>query len=334
MNAQARQIWDMVHYSRARGYRLRLGEVTASELNFFALRDYWTKGVYVVTNEPDEARTGADWEWLIGHGDKWLQIRVQAKILSSRGSFEHLGHPNRTGDQMQRLLNPDPGDTVCRYLPLYIFYAASPPAGVAVEKHAGCSAQIARRVQETFKPGYAKRATLAAAAHLPGSVPWANVFDGLVSRLRRGESLASVVDSLANRRVSAEAASIDNFWLVDESAEICHREIPEYVKAIVGRDGDEFDGSLVGRLNVNVRGRPNKGDDVPDLYDDGAASGRPEVAAQYGAEKRVQAFADDHSVHLPSRSISLDRSESDASALPNVVSVIDIDRLNPAALSG
>lgn len=50
MQAQAEEVWEMVHYSRARGYRLRLGEVTATEYSFFRLREYWTKRVYVVTS--------------------------------------------------------------------------------------------------------------------------------------------------------------------------------------------------------------------------------------------------------------------------------------------
>lgn len=124
MTTQAEDIWNMVHHSRARGYRLRLGEVTATEHSFFRLREFWTKRVYIVTNEPDELATGADWEWLIGHGEHWIQIRVQAKILNRSGRFAELGHPHSTGQQLDRLINPDPADVLCRWLPLYVFYAA------------------------------------------------------------------------------------------------------------------------------------------------------------------------------------------------------------------
>ena len=49
MDDQATDVWDMVEYSRSSGYRLRLGEVTLTELNFYRLRDYWTKGVYILS---------------------------------------------------------------------------------------------------------------------------------------------------------------------------------------------------------------------------------------------------------------------------------------------
>ena len=45
MDAQAEDIWDMVHHSRSRGYRLRMGELTATEHSFFRLREFWTKRV-------------------------------------------------------------------------------------------------------------------------------------------------------------------------------------------------------------------------------------------------------------------------------------------------
>lgn len=130
MNDQAVEIWNMVKYSRASGYRLRLGEVTATELNFYRLREFWTKGVYINTNEPDEASTGADWEWIIGHGQKWVQIRVQAKIINRSGSFAELSHGPRgaRGLQMERLIDPPAEDVACRWMPLYVFYTATPPS--------------------------------------------------------------------------------------------------------------------------------------------------------------------------------------------------------------
>lgn len=116
----------MVSYSRTPGHRLRLGEVTVTEMNLYLLRNFWTKGVYIDTNEPVEKTTGADWEWLIGHGNKWVQIRVQAKIVNRQGDFAGLGHPNGTQQQMDRLIAPVGGTVTCRWMPLYVFYTSQP----------------------------------------------------------------------------------------------------------------------------------------------------------------------------------------------------------------
>lgn len=320
MAAQAEDIWDMVHHSRASGYRLRLGEVTATELNFFRLREFWTKRVYIVTNEPDELATGADWEWLIGHGETWIQVRVQAKILNASGRFAELGHPHSTGQQVDRLVNPDPADVTCRWLPLYVFYVAEPMAGVAVPRNAGCSVQLATRVRETYGKPPASRATLLSAAHLHGSVPWASVFDGLVSQLRAGRTLAQVVASLAHRPLPATVDRIDDLWDTDIADGTCDKELPSYIRQIVRRDDDDFDRSRLVRLEVDTAARTqdNRADPSP-------------VA---GVERQQLAILrrydeGDSSALLPSRSVVLEPSDSPRSraSLPSFVSVIDIDRI-------
>lgn len=335
MTAHASEIWDMVLHSRHKGYRLRLGEVTATEYSFFKLREFWTKSAYIVTNEPDEATTGADWEWLIGHDDKWIQIRVQAKILDKSGSFKELGHPHRTGLQMDRLLNPAPTDVACRYMPLYTFYAASPPApNNVVAAQNGCSVQLADRVRDTYKPARATRATLTSAAHLYGSAPWAEVFDGLVARLQGGESLATVVDSLANSRMPTAPAAIGDFWDPQKSGGVCQRGLPAYLKAIVERDNDEFDSSQLARLNVEVR-RPTEPSDETSVSSDGEqARDRLEEALESDNVTPTRHIDQAPDEHLPSRSIVLDRIDRTPVALPRLVSVIDIGQLDVEARRG
>ncbi|WP_147305451.1 DUF6615 family protein [Subtercola boreus] len=264
MDTQAEEIWDMVHHSRTEGYRLRLGEVTATELNFFRLRDFWTKRVYVVTNEPDETVTGADWEWLIGHGDSWIQIRVQAKIMNRSGRFAELGHPHSTGQQMERLVNPNIEDVTCRWMPLYVFYTAEPGAGTVVPRKAGCSAQLASKVRTTYGKPPANRARLTSAAHLPESIPWSSVFDGLVTQLQSGRSLAEIIEKLALRPMPADAAYIGDFWDMSKTAGTCDRALPTYVREIVRRENDEFDEAPLTRLEVTATTshgseRPDKG---------------------------------------------------------------------------
>ncbi|GAA1440715.1 DUF6615 family protein [Leifsonia poae] len=320
MTTQAEDVWDMVHHSRTLGYRLRLGEVTATEHSFFRLREFWTKRVYIVTNEPDELATGADWEWLIGHQDDWVQIRVQAKILNRNGRFAELGHPHSTGQQLERLINPDPADVLCRWLPLYVFYAAEPAAGIAVARNAGCSAQLATHVRDRYGKPPAGRATLKADAHLPGSIPWASVFDGLVSQLRAGKSLAEIVAALANRPLPAVINRIDDFWDVNISDGTCDRGLPSYVRQIVRREGDDFDDAPVARLEVNTTARGR----------DRAPNDR--VTRPVGNEMRLaRSFDEDDSyAPLPSRSVVLEPSDHDRAqiSLPSFVSVIDIDRVD------
>jgi len=320
MTAQAEDVWKMVHHSRTLGYRLRLGEVTATEHSFFRLREFWTKRVYIVTNEPDELATGADWEWLIGHGEHWIQIRVQAKILNRSGRFAELGHPRSTRQQLDRLINPDPADVLCRWLPLYVFYSAEPVAGVAVPRDAGCSAQLASRVRDVYGKPPAGRATLKADAHLPGSIPWASIFDGLVSQLHSGKSLAEIVAVLANRPLPATVSRIEDFWDVNVSNGTCDRELPSYVHQIVRRDNDDFDDARVARLEVDTSARSH--DRSPGLPSTSSA----DVEIRYAR----RSDEDDSSALLPSRSVVLERSDRDRAhtSLPSFVSVIDIDRVD------
>ncbi|MCH6230162.1 hypothetical protein MK786_05365 [Microbacterium sp. CFH 31415] len=324
MAAQAEDVWEMVHHSRALGYRLRLGEVTATEHSFFRLREFWTKRVYIVTNEPDELATGADWEWLIGHGNNWIQIRVQAKILNRNGRFAELGHPHSTGQQLDRLVNPDPADVLCRWLPLYVFYSAEPSAGIAVPRNAGCSAQLASRVRETYGKPPAGRATLKGSTHLRGSIPWASVFDGLVSQLRSGRSLAEIVAALANRPLPAQIDHIDEFWDLNIADGTCNRELPSYVRQIVRRDDDDFDLAPLARLEVNTAARGR----------DRVRSVAPITDLERLEAMLVRRFGDDDSsALLPSRSVVLEPSDHDRdqASLPSFVSVIDIDRVGSSS---
>lgn len=330
MNNQAADTWDMVQHSRSKGYRLRLGEVTATEHNFFRLRDYWTKRVYIVTNEPDESATGADWEWLIGRGDSWIQIRVQAKILNRHGGFSELGHPGSTGLQMDRLINPPPDEVTCRWLPLYVFYAADPVAGHPVPNNAGCSAQLATHVRDTYNKPPKTRATLTSKAHLPGSIPWAGIFDGLVEHLKSGLSLSDIVTNLAGLRMPSNPNHISDLWDMNISAGTCDRNLPTYVERIVGRENDDFDSAPLARLDVEASPRPGiAGPVVRPVADDQVRRGAG-VFDEIRMPARLRRRDDeDSSSLLPARSLVLDsvQTEPERLSLPSFVSVIDIDRL-------
>lgn len=333
MDDQAVDVWNMVEYSRDSGYRLRLGEVTATELNFYRLRRFWTKGVYLRTNEPDEYSTGADWEWLIGHGNEWLQIRVQAKVVNKAGSFSELGHgpAGARGQQMDRLIDQPDEDVLCRWMPLYVFYTATPPSGRVgqelgpIDARTGCSAKLARRVRDVYGR-HRGRATLTAKAHLPDSVPWSDVFTGLVTRLQSGQTMSRIVSSLASQALPDDVRTVHDFWNPTVTSGRCAGGLPDYVREIIERRDDEFDDAPLAELRIEVP-QPIVGD-APSVradarMDDGHADRSWPKSVGY------RDFAE-----IPSRKILLDRPPGQAkgTSLPNFVSVIDIDHL-PALLA-
>ncbi|WP_433674502.1 DUF6615 family protein [Microbacterium gorillae] len=336
MDRQAEDVWEMVQYSRDQGYRLRLGEVTTTELNFFRLRDFWSQRVYIDINEPEENATGADWEWVIGHDDKWLQIRVQAKMMNASGSFDQLGHPRSSGDQMRKLLNP-PSDTVsCRWMPLYVFYAAEPAAKVAsLLRHEGCSAQLARVVSENYNRGRPPRKNARkraidhlhvpkSAPHVPTSIPWSGIFDGLITRLE-SESLVDIVDSLANRRFPANASRIDDFWDVRIDDGLCGGELPGYLQKIVdARNDRDFASSQLATLGISVS--PQRGSITAEAKlraDRDLLENRPsrEMVENWTIGTTDEAEA------APIPRITMELGEASAMALPSFVSIIDVNRL-------
>ena len=325
MDDQATDVWDMVEYSRSSGYRLRLGEVTLTELNFYRLRDYWTKGVYIRTNEPHEPTTGADWEWIIGHGDQWVQIRVQAKIINRAGSFSHLSHgpSGALRQQMDRLIDPPPADVACRWVPLYVFYTATPPAPAigARDRRAGCSAHLARHVRQNYGPHRGGRARLSAKQHLPNSIRWSSIFDGLTGRLSAGESLATIINTLADQSLPTTVASIGDFWDPAKTAGTCQGGLPQYIRAIVEDRDDDFDDARLATLDVEVPGAQGE---LP------AAEVRtePDILTRVTRVARDQQRGDDEAfARLTSRRLVLDSPRGESAPLPNFVSVIDIDKL-------
>jgi hypothetical protein len=328
MDEQATDVWDMVRYSRSPGYRLRLGEVTTTELNFFRLREFWTKRVYIVTDEPDETTTGADWEWIIGHGDQWIQIRVQAKIINANGSFAELGHPRATGEQMRRLLDPARESVACRWLPLYVFYASENVAKTPVGRDAGCSAQLAWVVKENYGKPPRRAGRLRALDHLPaqstlpGAIPWSHIFNGLVNRLQAGESLDAIVGSLANASLPPVVKNIGDFWDPRVTAGLCVAELPAYIRAIVTRDDDDFDDAPLTELRVATPASRR----AEARRASREAEGEPRVRHEVREENR-----EDSPVPLPSRTLLIDRDDTRESvaSLPSFVSVLDIDRLPP-----
>lgn len=335
MDRQSDKVRSMVEYSRTSGSRLRLGEVTVTELNFYELRNSFTKNVHLYTNEPDETTTGADWEWLIGYDKKWISLRVQAKILGRgerRCSFTELGHPRNTGAQIRTLVNPPAAYVTCRWMPLYVFYTSSPPlppSGTATTH--GCSVQSAVTVEKIFNPTRHNKARhdLKASTYLNGAQPWRNVFDGLIQRLDAGESMHSIVDSLANESLPATTTSLADFWNPTITAGSCSKNLPSYIHEITRKDNDEFTASKDVILRIKT-GESNSGEKAEEVspIDRLGPTDRLEKNQLLEIET-ISTFPS-----LPVREIRIDAPpgsnefEGAGDSLPAICSVIDLNELS------
>lgn len=249
MDDAAKDAWNMVSYSRQHRSPspLRLGEVTLTELNFYRLRNFWTKQVFLLTHEPAEARTGADWEWVIGHDDKWIAIRVQAKILGTGKKVEKFSHlPHKIGRsgirQIDLLTNPSPGTTTCRWIPIYVFYASAPPLTCfplvpCGDARNGCSAVHARVVRRILD-NWSNKTN--AYPYLLFADRWSSIFDPLVSRLKANQSLASIVDKLHNKPLPRNSLNIADFWDTSQIGGTCSNPLPDYLSTIIESRNDDF----------------------------------------------------------------------------------------------
>lgn len=269
MDETAKQVWDMVSYSRQlhSPAPLRLGEVTLTELIFYRLRNFWTKQVFLRTHEPEEAKTGADWEWVIGHDDKWIAIRIQAKILGTgadAGKFPHLPYKVKSSGirQIDLLTDPAPGTTPCRWMPLYVFYASSPPltnfprTSQDAARY-GCSTAHARAIRQildnnTTIKGNRTFTDTRAGLYLGGVERWSSIFDPLVSQLKANQSLESIVNKLHNRALPQSSLRMEDFWDARQTAGTCSNPLPHYLNTIIDPRHDNFTAADIASLVIKT----------------------------------------------------------------------------------
>ena len=344
MDSYAGQVWSMVKYSRDQGYRLSLGETTLTDLGFYHLRKYYTKTVYIRTEQPNETRTGADWEWLIGHGNEWVQIRAQAKVIDKRGSFRQLGHAvksvqsSRPVMQIDTLISPPSDSVVQHWMPLYVFYASTPPAKTpALALDEGCSARLAHFTRDTLRSN-ARTLTLTSRKHLQGVIAWSQIFSGLVERLNAGETLDAIISSLATSSFHLGAhTTIHDFWRAGSSSSTAatHAQShptkgnsapPEYISRILDSTKDDFHEARAAILNVNYESRPEQPVSTDEL---GYQTFQESVPSVGPIKPSTPSWGELSPLHppLPTRSLDLPTPPDMSNPLPKVVAMLDIDRL-------
>lgn len=122
LNALARETWAHIDH----GYRLGYGlpdERAFTDHHLIELTRHHPAEVRVAKiNQNREAETGADFEWWLGQGERYLPMRVQAKKLDlASSSYAQIAHTSgRDRDsQIDRLIKTSREDG---FLPIYCFF--------------------------------------------------------------------------------------------------------------------------------------------------------------------------------------------------------------------
>lgn len=102
--SMARKIWNELGAARALG--ISRGEETVTD-NFLldVQAAHPTEVATFQFNKPEEAITGADWEWWLTDGRRWAGLLIQAKILKARANlYSSIKHKVRGRPQIDILL--------------------------------------------------------------------------------------------------------------------------------------------------------------------------------------------------------------------------------------
>ena len=97
-----------------------LGEETITDINLLEIRLAKHPEIQVVKfNKRDEGINGADWEWwLTGKSNKWLGLRIQAKIINMKtDSYDQLHYKEQTDNLIKSSMENKPN-----LIPLYCLY--------------------------------------------------------------------------------------------------------------------------------------------------------------------------------------------------------------------
>lgn len=99
---------------------LSLGEETITDINLLEIRLANHPEIQVVKfNKGQEGNNGADWEWwLTGKSNKWLGLRIQAKVINLKNdSYKQLHYKQQTDKLIESSEKNE-----CKLLPLYCLY--------------------------------------------------------------------------------------------------------------------------------------------------------------------------------------------------------------------
>jgi len=98
---------------------VRLGEDAITEHNLLGIATTHAKDVRTQSfGKKEEAKNGADWEWVIIDDKTTSKLRVQAKRVSRDGFVRNLDYHNQSDSQLEKLVETP------EFLPIICFYAS------------------------------------------------------------------------------------------------------------------------------------------------------------------------------------------------------------------
>jgi len=118
---QAKKVWNWLKTS------IQTGIVISEEsITDFVLLELQSRHPHEIITQKytkrQESQTGADWEWWLTSGNKWLGLRIQAKKIDSKNlKYPELDKVNQYGRQVDLLIKNALQSQPNR-IPLYIFY--------------------------------------------------------------------------------------------------------------------------------------------------------------------------------------------------------------------
>ena len=216
LDERAFATWDRIMESLVSGVHPVEDGLTADHLSALGagFGDHLRVRVFRGPGEGGVDKPNADWEWWIGAGNKWVGLRVQAKLLDVHDvlmkDFGSAAKREKAKNQARRLIEnryDTPGEPelhVYRF-PIYCFYLAwqeDPPIpaedGYAARQY-GCSLLSAVHVLEQLEGGHA---ALEHYAH--ALVPWSALFRPAITVLSMRRRLTSLFSRPLSRPVPTE----------------------------------------------------------------------------------------------------------------------------------
>jgi hypothetical protein len=188
MDELSRQTW--FNLTEARRLKMRMGEVTITEINLLAIRQLIELSklkVEIVPTRADESKTGADFEiWLDFKGKRFFGYAVQAKVVGVREdkyTYAHLGHKAGSPKVFQYdLLEAHAKDVNAHAVHVFFNGWALPSTGAPAlppgpdAELFGCAALMTSVVREIRAVKKRGGASVVASDYLDRAVPWSELF--------------------------------------------------------------------------------------------------------------------------------------------------------------